>query len=63
MQVLGVYSVSKTALLSLCKVMVNTCAGRNVRIDAVAPGLIQTKFSEIVSMRLYICVWIVALSV
>jgi NAD(P)-dependent dehydrogenase (short-subunit alcohol dehydrogenase family) len=42
---LGLYSVSKAALLSLTKVMAREWAGDGIRVNAVCPGLIQTKFS------------------
>ncbi|XP_015706940.1 dehydrogenase/reductase SDR family member 4-like isoform X2 [Coturnix japonica] len=42
---LGPYSVSKTALLGLVKVLAPELRARGVRINAVAPGLIQTRFS------------------
>jgi len=40
------YSISKTALLGLVKAMVPQCADKNVRINAIAPGIIKTKFSQ-----------------
>lgn len=43
---LGAYSISKTALLGMCKVFAVELAKRGIRVNAVAPGLIQTKFSE-----------------
>jgi NAD(P)-dependent dehydrogenase (short-subunit alcohol dehydrogenase family) len=42
---LGLYSVSKAALISLTKVMAAEWAGDHIRVNAVCPGLIQTKFS------------------
>ncbi|XP_048782092.1 dehydrogenase/reductase SDR family member 4-like isoform X3 [Lagopus muta] len=42
---LGPYSVSKTALLGLVKVLAPELRARGVRLNAVAPGLIQTRFS------------------
>lgn len=42
----GVYSVTKTALLGLCKVLSLDLASRGIRVNAVAPGIIKTKFSE-----------------
>jgi NAD(P)-dependent dehydrogenase (short-subunit alcohol dehydrogenase family) len=42
---LGLYSVSKAALLSLTKVMAREWAGDGIRVNGVCPGLIQTKFS------------------
>lgn len=43
---LGMYSVSKAALLSLAKVMAKEWGAYGIRVNAICPGLIQTKFSE-----------------
>jgi len=43
---LGIYSVSKAALISLSKVMAKEWGQHNVRVNTICPGLIQTKFSE-----------------
>lgn len=43
---LGAYSITKTALLGMTKVLSIELAGKGIRVNAVAPGLIQTKFSE-----------------
>jgi len=40
------YSISKTALFGLVKGLVPQCAGKNIRVNAIAPGIIRTKFSE-----------------
>ncbi len=45
-QGLGIYSVSKAALISLTQVMAKEWGSRGVRVNAICPGLIQTKFSE-----------------
>ena len=45
-QMLGIYSVSKAALISLTKVMAAEWGKYNIRANAICPGLIQTKFSE-----------------
>jgi NAD(P)-dependent dehydrogenase (short-subunit alcohol dehydrogenase family) len=42
---LGLYSVSKAALISLTKVMAQEWASAGIRANAVCPGLVQTKFS------------------
>lgn len=42
---LGLYSVSKAALVSLTKVMADEWGGDGIRVNAICPGLIQTKFS------------------
>ncbi len=43
---LGIYSVSKAALISLTKVLAREWAAGSVRCNVICPGLIQTKFSE-----------------
>lgn len=43
---LGIYSVSKAALLSLTKVMAKEWGAYGIRANAICPGLIKTKFSE-----------------
>ena len=43
---LGAYSVSKTSLISLTKVLGTELAPKGIRINALAPGVIKTKFSE-----------------
>lgn len=43
---LGVYSVSKGALLSLTKVLAAEWGPANIRVNAVCPGLVKTKFSR-----------------
>lgn len=48
-QALGAYSVSKTALFGLTKAMANELASSGIRVNCIAPGLIKTKFSSIVS--------------
>ena len=48
-QGLGAYSISKTALLGLTKVLAIECAQVGVRVNCVAPGIIKTRFSEAVS--------------
>jgi len=44
--ILGAYSVSKTALLGLTKVLARELAPRGIRVNCLAPGVIKTKFSE-----------------
>lgn len=46
MPFLGAYSVSKAAVLGLMRVLAYEWATTGVRVNAVAPGLIQTRFSE-----------------
>lgn len=43
---LGIYSVSKAALISLTKVMAKEWGADNIRVNVICPGLIKTKFSE-----------------
>lgn len=43
---LGIYSVSKAALISLTKVMAKEWGSANIRVNAICPGLIKTKFSQ-----------------
>lgn len=45
-QLLGVYSVSKTALLGLCKAAAENLSTYGIRVNCIAPGIIETKFSE-----------------
>jgi dehydrogenase/reductase SDR family member 4 len=43
---LGIYSVSKAALISLTKVLAKEWGDDNIRANVICPGLIKTKFSE-----------------
>lgn len=43
---LGIYSVSKSALISLTKVLAKEWGDDNIRANVICPGLIKTKFSE-----------------
>ncbi len=43
---LGFYSVSKAALISLTKVLAKEWGSDGVRANVICPGLIKTKFSE-----------------
>ncbi len=42
---LGVYSVSKAAVLMLTKVLAAELASFNIQVNAIAPGFVKTKFS------------------
>lgn len=43
---LGIYSVSKAAVISLTQVMAREWGRRNVRANTICPGLIKTDFSR-----------------
>lgn len=42
---IGIYSMTKTALLALTKVLAKELYDSNIRVNAIAPGLIRTKFA------------------
>jgi NAD(P)-dependent dehydrogenase (short-subunit alcohol dehydrogenase family) len=44
--ILPVYSVSKAAVIMATKVMAQQWAPYNIRVNAIAPGLTKTRFSE-----------------
>lgn len=43
---MGVYSVSKAAVLMLTKVLAAELAPFNIQVNAIAPGFVKTKFSS-----------------
>jgi dehydrogenase/reductase SDR family protein 4 len=43
---IGVYSVSKTALFSMTKLLAEELAKFKIRVNCIAPGIIQTKMSQ-----------------
>ena len=43
---LGAYSVSKAAVLMLTRVLARELAPLGIRVNAVAPALVETRFSE-----------------
>lgn len=43
---LGIYSVSKAAIISLTKVLAREWGQYGIRANAICPGLIKTRFSE-----------------
>jgi NAD(P)-dependent dehydrogenase (short-subunit alcohol dehydrogenase family) len=43
---IGIYSVSKAAIISLTRAMAQDWGSDNIRVNAICPGLIKTKFSE-----------------
>ncbi|XP_011871161.1 PREDICTED: dehydrogenase/reductase SDR family member 4 [Vollenhovia emeryi] len=45
-ELLGVYSICKTALLGLIKATTGDLAHDGIRINGIAPGIIKTKFSK-----------------
>ncbi|XP_075388335.1 dehydrogenase/reductase SDR family member 2, mitochondrial-like [Tenrec ecaudatus] len=44
---LGVYNVSKTALLGLTKTLAAELAPKNIRVNCLMPGVIETDFSQL----------------
>lgn len=46
MKGLGVYSISKAGLIMMTKVLAMELAPKNIRVNAIAPGVITTRFSE-----------------
>lgn len=44
---LGIYSVSKAAVIMLTQVLALELAADNIQVNAIAPGLIQTRFSQV----------------
>jgi len=43
---IGIYSVSKAGINNLTKAMAQDWGADNIRVNAICPGLIKTKFSE-----------------
>jgi dehydrogenase/reductase SDR family protein 4 len=43
---IGIYSVSKAAIISLTRAMAQDWGPDNIRVNAICPGLIKTRFSE-----------------
>ena len=44
---MGAYSVSKAAIIMMTKVLAAELAGDNIQVNAIAPGLIKTRFSQV----------------
>ncbi len=42
----GIYSVTKAAIISLTKTLAAELGGDNIQVNAIAPGLVQTKFAQ-----------------
>jgi 2-deoxy-D-gluconate 3-dehydrogenase len=43
---MGIYGVAKAGIEMMTKVMAQELAAFNVQVNAVAPGMVRTKFSE-----------------
>jgi dehydrogenase/reductase SDR family protein 4 len=43
--VIGHYSITKTALVALTKVIAKELLHENIRANCIAPGIIKTRFS------------------
>lgn len=43
----GIYSVTKAAVISLTKTLAMELGRDNIQVNAIAPGLIQTKFAQV----------------
>jgi dehydrogenase/reductase SDR family protein 4 len=48
-QGIGIYSVSKTALIALTKLLGLELSKLNVRVNGIAPGIIRTRFAEAIA--------------
>jgi len=46
-EALGIYSISKTALLGLTKVLANELARDKIRVNCLCPGVVKTDFSQV----------------
>ena len=44
---MGIYSVSKAAVIMLTKVLAAELAADNIQVNAIAPGFVKTKFSTV----------------
>ncbi|MGB3715126.1 MAG: glucose 1-dehydrogenase [Candidatus Promineifilaceae bacterium] len=43
---MGIYSVSKAAVIMLTKVLATELAGDDIQVNAIAPGFVRTRFSR-----------------
>ena len=46
---LSTYSISKTTLLALTKAVAAQVAEKNIRVNAVCPGIVRTKFASAIT--------------
>ena len=44
---MGVYSVSKAAIIALTQVLAVELGHANIQVNAIAPGVIKTRFSQL----------------
>ena len=44
---MGIYCVSKAAVIMLTKVLAQELASKNIQVNAIAPGFVKTKFSSV----------------
>ena len=44
---MGAYSISKAAIIMMTKVLAAELASDNIQVNAIAPGLIKTRFSQV----------------
>ncbi|MYH64728.1 MAG: glucose 1-dehydrogenase [Chloroflexi bacterium] len=42
----GIYSISKAAVISLTQTLAQELGADNIQVNAIAPGLVQTKFAQ-----------------
>ena len=42
----GIYSITKAATISLTKTLASELGPENIQVNAIAPGLVQTKFAQ-----------------
>ena len=59
-QGLGLYSVSKAALIQLTRVLAKEWGSKGIRANTICPGLVKTKFSEALTSNEHILKHVVA---
>ncbi|MEM1140302.1 MAG: glucose 1-dehydrogenase [Pseudomonadota bacterium] len=47
----GIYSISKAAIVSMTQSFAKELAGKNIRVNAVLPGLTETKFASAITQN------------